>query len=141
MPQKFFAPVPLPNQANWAVLILRIGFASLMLVYGYGKLERYLNGERGFADPIGLGEETTLLLAIFSEFFCPIFLIFGLWTRAALIPLILTMLVAFFIIHSGDPWDKQEHPLVFLIPYIALFLTGPGRFSLDHRLYAASKPS
>lgn len=135
MLRKIFVPAPLPTSAHWGTLILRVGTSLLMLVYGYGKLERYLNGERGFANPLGIGEELTLLLAIFAEFACSIFLIAGLFTRAVLIPLIITMLVAFLIIHSDDPFDKKEHSLLFLIPYTTLFLTGPGRYSLDQRLF------
>lgn len=128
-------PTALPAPANWGMLILRVGTSILMLVYGYGKLERYLNGERSFADPIGIGEELTLLLAIFAEFVCSLLLMAGLFTRAVLLPLIITMLVAFLIIHSNDPFDKKEHPLLFLIPYCTLFLTGPGRYSLDQHLF------
>ncbi len=139
MLRNFFTPIALPTPANWSALLLRLGFSPLLMVYGYGKLERYLTGERGFADPLGVGEETTLVLAIFAELVCPLLILIGLWTRAALIPPILTMLVAFFIIHSQDPWSNQEHPLVFLIPFVALFLTGPGRFSVDQRLFGTSK--
>lgn len=135
MLQRIFNPLGLPSPANWGILILRIGSSLLMMRYGFGKLERYLNGEWGFADPIGIGEEATLLLAIFAELLCSLLVLLGLFTRAALIPLILTMLVAFLIIHSDDPFDKKEHPLVFLIPYLTIFLTGPGRFSLDQRLF------
>ncbi|GAB3174372.1 hypothetical protein GCM10027291_32510 [Telluribacter humicola] len=106
-----------------------------MMQYGYSKLQSYLSGERGFADPIGIGEEASLVLTIFAEFFCSIFLILGLATRLALIPLITTMLVAALIIHAHDPFDKQEHPILFLIPYLTLLLTGPGRYSLDKVLF------
>ncbi|HEV7348984.1 DoxX family protein [Telluribacter sp.] len=133
--KKIFNPLPLPSPANWGVLILRVGMSLLMLHYGYAKLGRYLSGDRGFADPIGIGEEATFLLAIFAEFVCSVLLILGLTTRLALLPLIGTMLVAALIIHANDPWDKQEHPIVFLIPYLTLFLTGPGRFSLDKVLF------
>ena len=135
MVRKILIPMALPAPANWGMLILRVGTSMLMLVYGYGKLERYLNGERSFADPIGIGEELSLILTIFAEFVCSLLLIAGLFTRAALVPLIFTMLVAFLIIHSDDPFDKKEHPLLFLIPYCTLFLTGPGRYSLDQHLF------
>jgi putative oxidoreductase len=135
MLQRIFNPPVLPTAANWGILILRVGISLLMLNYGYAKLERFLNGERGFADPIGLGEELSFMLTIFAEFICSLLLMAGLFTRAALVPLIIAMLVAFLIIHSDDPFEKQEHPLLFLIPYVTLFLTGPGRYSLDQRIF------
>ncbi|MBB5284304.1 putative oxidoreductase [Rhabdobacter roseus] len=135
MIKKIVRPLPLPLPADWAVLLLRLGTSLLMLRYGYAKLESYLAGDTGFADPFGWGEEASLVLTIGAEVGCSLLLILGAGTRLVLIPLIVTMLVAFFVIHADDPFDQREHPLVFLIPYLALLLTGPGRFSLDQRLF------
>jgi putative oxidoreductase len=41
------------------------------------------------------------------------------------------MLVAVLIIHAADPISDKEHGLLFLMPYLALFLLGSGQFSLD----------
>jgi putative oxidoreductase len=133
--KKWLIPTPLPLAVSVGLLILRVGTSLLMLRYGYAKLERYLSGNRGFADPFGWGEELSLVLTILAEVGCSLLLILGLGTRLVLIPLIVTMLIAFFVIHANDPFDKQEHPLVFLVPYLTLLLTGPGRFSLDQRLF------
>lgn len=135
MLRKIFIPATLPAPANWGTLVLRVGTSLLMLTHGYAKLARFMNGERGFADPIGFGEELSLMLAIFTEFVCSILLMAGLFTRAVLVPLILIMLVAFLVIHSDDPFAKKELPLLYLVPFITLFLTGPGRYSLDQRIF------
>ncbi len=123
------------NTADWALLILRIGISLLMLRYGFMKFNKILAGDFAFADPIGLGEKTTLYLAVFAEFFCSILLVLGLLTRAALVPLIVTMLIAFFIIHKNDDFNMREHPLVFLLPYLTIWLMGAGRFSLDNLFF------
>ena len=46
------------------------------------------------------------------------------------------MAVAAFVVHAGDPWTlgagrSKEPALLYLFPFLALALTGPGRFSLD----------
>ena len=102
--------------------------------HGWGKFQKMLGGDFGFADPLGVGEEVSLVLTVFAEFVCGILVSLGLFTRAALVPLIITMLVAVFIIHSDDPFSKQEFGLLYLVPYITLFLAGPGKLSLDKRL-------
>lgn len=135
MLRNIFMPAPLPNPANWGILVLRVGTSLLMLTHGYAKLARFMSGERGFADPIGFGEELSMMLAIFTEFVCSILLMAGLFTRAVLVPLIVIMLVAFLVIHSDDPFAKKELPLLYLVPFITLFLTGPGRYSLDQRIF------
>jgi putative oxidoreductase len=120
-----------PTASDWASLILRLSGGGFMLLHGYPKLMQMVKGDWGFADPIYLGEPISLALTVFAEFFCAIFIIIGLWTRLALIPLIITMLVAVLIIHAADPISDKEHGLLFLMPYLALFLLGSGQFSLD----------
>lgn len=135
MLRRFLRPIGLPAAADWGVLILRVGISCLMLTHGYAKLTGFMSGDHSFVDPIGIGEEFSYILTICAEFGCSILLILGLGTRAALIPLIFTMLVVLLIVHAADPFDKKEHSLSFLIPYITLFLTGPGRFSVDSKLF------
>jgi len=55
----------------------------------------------------------------------------GLLTRMAVVPLIITMLVAAFVIHGGDPFKKMESALLYLIPFIVIFWQGAGKFSID----------
>ncbi len=136
MLKKIFQPTPLSVNANLGVLFLRVGIGLMMIAgHGYPKLQKYLSGDRAFGDPIGLGQETSLLLAIFAEFFCSLLLVFGLFTRAAIIPLLFTMLVALFVVHSSDPLAKQELPLLYALAYLTLFLTGPGKYSGDRVLF------
>lgn len=120
------------SATDWASLILRLSLGLLMLNHGYPKLMEFFSGEEiKFANPIFIGMTGSLALAVFAEFFCSILIAIGLWTRLALIPLMITMFVAVSIIHLNDPMDKKEHALLFLLPYIALFLLGSGRFSVD----------
>ena len=132
----FFKPTILSGNTNLGVLFLRIGFGLMMIAgHGYPKFQKYLSGDRAFGNPIGLGEETSLFLAVLAEFVCSLLFVAGLFTRAALIPLAITMLVALFIIHGSDPLGKQELPLLYLLAYLTLFLTGPGKYSLDHLFF------
>ncbi|WP_373513707.1 DoxX family protein [Persicitalea sp.] len=134
--QKLFKPTILSINANLGVLFLRIGIGLIMIAgHGYQKLQKYLGSDLAFGDPIGLGEETSLLLAIFAEFICSLLLIFGFLTRAVLIPLIFTMLVALFVVHGNAALGKQELPLLYALSYLTLFLTGPGKYSLDQVIF------
>jgi putative oxidoreductase len=132
MLQKLLSPARWSADAtDWASLILRLTLGILMLTHGYSKLQSVLSGDLQFANPIGIGEPTSLILTVFAEFFCSILLIVGFGTRFAIIPLVITMLVIIFIVHAPDGMDKKEHPLLYLLPYIALFFLGSGKFSLD----------
>ena len=90
-----------------------------------------LMGNPQFADPVGLGSGTSLYLVTFAEVICSCLLIVGLFCRLALIPLIIDMAIAFFIVHKGDALAMKEPALLYLGMFFTLFLIGPGKFSLD----------
>lgn len=116
-----------------SLLLLRLTFGGLMIInHGWGKLEKLLGAEPiKFGDPIGIGAEASLSLAVFSEVVCSALLVVGLFTRWASVPALITMLVAALIVHGGDPIDHKESALLFGTAYLVLLLMGPGRYSLD----------
>ena len=102
-----------------------------MLTHGYPKLKKVLAGDFGFGDPIGIGPEASLFLTMFAEFFCAIALVVGFKSRLASIPLMIAMLVAGLIHHGDDPFRRQEFPLLYFAIYLAIFLVGSGKYSID----------
>ena len=121
-----------PKGEAIGLLMLRLMSGGVMAyAHGWGKLQKMLSGDMGFADPLGMGEEISLVLTVFAEFVCGILVALGLFTRGALVPLIITMWVAVFMIHGDDPFSKKEFGLLYLIPYMTLMFTGPGKYSLD----------
>ena len=113
------------------LLVLRLGVGGMMMTHGWPKFQRLLETPGQFADPIGLGPEITLGLAVFAELCCALLIVFGAWTRLVTIPLVATMLVAVFIVHSDDPFQKRELALLYASGALTLMLTGAGRFSVD----------
>lgn len=121
---------------DFALLILRLGIASLMLFHGIPKLmQLFAEGEIQFGDPIGLGVKVSFILVVFAEFFCSILIFFGLATRLAVIPLVINMLVAVFIYHGDDAFSVQELGLHYLLVYFVLWIAGSGRYSFDKWFY------
>jgi len=117
---------------NIGLFILRVSAGGFMLSHGYPKLQRLLAGEMNFGDPLGLGPEVSLVLAVFAEFVCAILVMLGLGTRLATIPLIVTMAVAAFIAHGADPFGRKEMALLYLVVFVVLLLTGGGKYSADN---------
>ena len=116
---------------NIGLLILRVGFSIGLMTHGYGKFLRVINGNFKFSDPLGIGTSSSLILASFGEFIAPIFIIVGWKTRLFSIFPAFTMLVAFTIVHDGDPFSRKEKSLMYLIAFIAIYFTGPGKYSVD----------
>ena len=120
---------------SFAMLILRLGASSLMLMnHGLDKLIHFSQKAGGFADPFGIGSTASLSLSIFAEFFCAAFIMLGLFTRLACIPLIINLSVALFIAHQGDFFGKGELAGLFLVCFATLLFAGPGKVSLDRFL-------
>ena len=76
-----------------------------------------------------------MALVIFAEVFCSLAIMFGLFTRLAAIPLIVAMCVAAFVTHAGQAFSAKELALLYLTFYAVIFITGPGRYSIDRLLW------
>ena len=119
---------------DWALLALRIFVGVGMLTHGFPKLMMLLSGKIEFINFFGIGEKTSLILAVFAEVLCPLFVLMGLFTRFTVFPLIITMLVAVFVVHNNDPFAKQEMALLYLFHYLLIFVAGPGNISIDRMI-------
>jgi putative oxidoreductase len=102
-----------------------------MMTHGYGKFLKVIQGDFEFGDPIGIGPKLSLILTVIAEFIAPILIILGWKTRIATLFPTITMIVAFFIVHDGDPFSRKEKAFVYLIAFLTLYFTGPGKYSLD----------
>lgn len=124
---------------NTGLLILRLVF-GLVLLYGHGfeKLVVIFSGQEiQFMDPIGIGANTSFYMAAFAEGICAILLILGLFSRIATLILSINFIVI-FVFHAfiiGDGFAILELRFFYLFAFIALTLTGPGKWSLDYLFF------
>ena len=58
--------------------------------------------------------------------------IIGFLYRLAMIPMIFTMSVAFFVIHANDVFVVKELAFIYLVVFILMYIAGPGNFSIDY---------
>ena len=136
MIKNIFNPGNYPLKINLVLLMLRVTVGAFMLSHGIGKFSKLFGDDPiKFADPIGVGVTASLTLTVFSEVFCSWFLIFGIATRLAAIPPLITMLVVVFIVHLNNGFDKQELPLLYVVVYLTIAITGAGKISIDNWVY------
>ena len=107
----------------------RVAVSLMMLTHGLPKLLKFEMMLGRFPNPLFLGSELTLVIAVFAELFCSLFLILGLFNRLSLLPLIITMIGA-QVFHLGDPFAKKELSLLFLACYVLLLGLGLGTYRL-----------
>jgi putative oxidoreductase len=116
---------------NAGMLLLRLGMGGLMMKHGYDKLVHFAEYKGQFMNFLGIGPSMSLALVIFAEFFCALFILLGLFTRLATIPLIIVMCVALFKAHNSDFLGEGEKATLFLSGYLTLLFLGPGKISVD----------
>ena len=127
---------PKDTRSDVGLLLLRLMFGGMMLTHGVPKLLGFADKMDSFPDLLGMGSTVSLTLAVFAEVGCATLVALGAFTRLAVVPLVITMAVAAFIVHGDDPLGRKELALVYLGAYLAIGLLGAGRFSIDAKLPA-----
>lgn len=116
------------------LLILRVGLSVMLLTHGIPKFMDFIGGNMAIVgDPIKLGGLITSILVLIAEVVAPILVLIGLKTRMASIPVIITMAVAFFMIHGNDPFHVKEKAMLFLVGFLAIAIMGAGKISMDRK--------
>jgi putative oxidoreductase len=130
-----------PFNPDLASLFLRLLFGGLFVYYGITKIEMYDQILPIFGDIIGIGSKLSFNLVIFAEFFCGFLVLIGFFTRIAVIPIFITMGVAYFIAHQKDPFSVKQIVLVYLCLCFVIFILGSGKFSVDGHLQKPKRVS
>lgn len=116
------------------LLILRVLFGFLLMTHGIQKWANFEVLSTSFPNPIGIGSSLSLTLVIFVELFCSIFFIAGFLFRLVLIPMIFSMVIAFFVAHGASIINGGELAFIYLCIFVLLYVTGPGKYSFDRIL-------
>lgn len=116
---------------SFFILVLRVFFGVLFFTHGFDKMMNFSELSETYPSVLGFGSYMTLMVTIFCEFCCSLFLIAGLLIRVMVLPMIVAMAVAFFDVHDGF-LPEGELALIYMVVFIILYIVGPGRYSLDY---------
>ena len=123
---------------SFLILCLRVFFGILFMMHGLDKLMNFNQLSDAYPSVLGFGSYMTLMVSIFAEFCCSVFLILGLLVRITVLPMIAAMAVAFFDVHDAM-MPEGELALIYFILFVILYATGPGRYSLDYLIDQKAK--
>ena len=132
------------RQLDWAApLVARITLGVLFMSTGWGKVHS-LDKVAGFFTELGIPAPAFHAVFVsYIELIGGAALLFGLASRAAAVPLLVSMAVAIVtakrdeITGLSDLFGLVEWTYLALLAWVAL--AGPGRASLDHFLFSKSK--
>lgn len=114
------------------LLFLRLtGSLLLLYVHGLPKVLNFSEELTRIEDPFGFGPWMSLLPAIFAEVACPVFIILGIGTRLACLPIIGVLLVAMLVVHPQWSIGEGQFGWLLLIIFTTLALTGPGKWRVS----------
>ena len=141
---KLFAPGNDSTLTSLALLCLRLWLGlTLLLNHGIGKVKAFDSMAGSFADPLKIGHTASFSLVVFAEVVASTLVAIGLTTRFAALVVVISMGVAFVYVHhlalSGG--HSGEMAFIYLAGFFTLFLAGPGRISLDQRLFGVGRGS
>jgi putative oxidoreductase len=126
------------DRISQGLLVLRVGIGIAFIAHGFPKL--FMGGAAHLAAAMTkTGIPGGILGAYLSgsaEFFGGIALIAGILFLPTTLIMAFNMFVAVsFHLGSGASFVEYSHALESLILFIALAVTGPGRYSLDYKIY------
>lgn len=113
------------------ILVVRVFFGVLFFMHGLDKLMNFNALSETYPSVMGFGSYMTLMVSIFCEFCCSLFLISGLMIRIMVLPMIVAMGVAFFDVHDAM-MPEGELALIYFAVFIVIYFTGAGRYSIDY---------
>jgi putative oxidoreductase len=130
-----FAQKAATRAADVGLLVLRLGAFALILKYHtLPKLQHFDSDMSTFPDPLGMGHAASFVMAVLSEGGCSALVALGVATRLNALPVIFTMTMVLVLAARGFEGADVQLALLYALPYVAIALLGPGRYSVDARL-------
>ena len=127
----------IPANPDMAWLLLRIWLGlSLFVRHGIEKIISFADMQSHFPDPLHVGRTPGLVFAFLSDSICSILVMAGIFTRLGSAVIAMNLLIVFIFLHGFS--FSQEHGqlvYVYLGGYLAILLSGGGKYTLDRKLY------
>jgi putative oxidoreductase len=123
-----------PRSEDLALLVLRVSFGLILFVkHGWEKLSNFSGMVTTFPDPLHIGQTASLTCALMGDAFCALLVLIGLGTRLFSAVAVLNLFVAFAFVHHFSWFGEHsgEPAYIYMCAYLALFIAGPGRYSVD----------
>ncbi len=135
----------LSKYKDFGLLILRLGIGgAFLLVHGWPKISggpEFWVKQGASMGNLGIHFAPMFwgFMSSITEFGGGALLILGLFNRPVAFFMMCNMIVAvtFHLTHL-DPWSRVIEAIEMLSVFIALFFTGPGKFSLDNLFFKKS---
>ena len=126
---------------NMARLFMRLFTGVMFMQFGIRQIAHFNELALSFPSVFGMGAEVSLLVMILIEIICSTLIILGLFTRFAIIPPMVSMVIAECVLvqelmaQTNVTFQSSQIiflPIMFLGIFLFMMLAGPGKISLDY---------
>lgn len=122
---------------DFGLLVLRLFMGTTFIIYAIKKVQGFDNYVALFSDKLDLPLPLiNLYLVMAAEGIGGFLLLIGVLTRLVSLPLILTMVGAFFLVNLSNGFAASsfgiEVPLAYIAILLVLFSQGAGKYSVDN---------
>jgi putative oxidoreductase len=127
----------LSHNRSLGLLVMRLTVGCLMLFHGIAKIMHpdSLGFISGTLSAVGLPSFLSYGVYV-GEVIAPLMIILGIFSRYAALVIVVNMVFAIFLVHSGDVFALTEHggwrlelQAFYLLGALAIVLMGSGRFA------------
>ena len=110
---------------------------SLEMIFAHGlkKIGLGVSEAEVVPNPLNLPEELNGLLAISANLFFPVLIIFGFFTRLAVLPILSVTLTGYFVLHFHDAPLLKDTPFIYSLSYLLILFLGAGKYSIDYFIH------
>ena len=132
---KFFSPAPVFQTAGLTLIRITVG---LFLIYHGSEVFDNTKMNEYIAWDIFKNSSSPSLIVYMgkaAELVAGFLLVIGLITRIACLIIIGTFIYIAFFVGHGKIWYDDQYPFLFILLGMVFFFTGPGKWSLNQKLF------
>ncbi len=122
---------PSIGAADKATLFLRLFIGALLFTQAITKSQQYPWLESEYPTILGIDGASVVTIVGLLELIAGVMLTVGLLTRLVAIVMAIAMLAAAFVFFPGQSFDQSELKVVYAGIYVALAISGGGRYAFD----------
>jgi putative oxidoreductase len=111
-----------------------------MIVHGLKKVGWGVVVAETIPNPLHLPDVLNQGVAIAANLIFPMFIITGLFTRLAVLPILAVTLTGYFVQHGGESLLSRDVPFMYSLSFALIWFLGPGKYSLDSRMRKSLVP-
>jgi putative oxidoreductase len=122
------------TNADVGVLIVRIALGGIIFFHGFHKITHGVADQFQILANNGIPGQL-IFFAYVSQVLAPVLIVLGVFTRISALTIFITMITIFYVLPFPVGMDEHgalniESQLYFLLLSVALFFTGPGRYTV-----------